>query len=1164
MLMIKNYIILVILLFVSIQPSSAQDLDATLLELNFQADGNPVQYIRAHNGFYFVAQLGYQDPYELWFSQGTPETTSLVMGFDPVSSWINVNHLQMIGNTLFFVVRGNELWTSQGTTQSTKHIMTFDSSSYGQNTVKDIIEYKGVAYFTAEKGNGAELWVSDGTAVGTKLLKDINAGVEGSFPTSYFLFQGNLFFTANDGVRGRELWISDGTPEGTAIFKDINPTAGAFGEASKFILFNNEFYFTANDGIHGYEIWKSNGTAAGTILLKDTDPSSYSATTSLEGIVVGTSLIFKIHKNTGPSLWKTDGTANGTIKINDIAPENFVTIGNTAYFLGAQNFSSNEIWKTDGTASGTSKITDFSAAGSNVQKATLTSINNRLYFSAGPFGKYNMWSSDGSSAGTIKLGNIQINSPSSAEDKSTYFEYDGRIYFSAEDLKHGREVYVSNGTAGSISLFKDVNRRTGTNPVNFTDVNGQLYFAGKQGTYQGDQLFKSKGTPATTYMAADVFLVNTDRWKMQAAFNDKIAFIATDSQHGMEFWLSNGTEEGTYMVKDIRPGTSSSFQDSYGKVFYSIGNEVYFKADDGVHGVELWKSDGTEAGTFMIKDITSGYAGSYPGQMVAFNGSIYFSARDHNGGGLFKTDGTASGTMKVRALNSIRQIRVVNGKLLLIGDSSGSRNGPHDLWVSDGTEAGTKFLVGFGDYSDSDIQHIAVLGNEMFFVASKTENSSKAIYKSDGTPEGTKLIFDEMTHPQFPNTDIDDIFTCGQYVYFGVKTIYSHYLSPMAEIWRTDGTPGNTKKVATSQSGYNSIFDVTCLNEDIYYLDTNMNLSSTIFSVKKDAGNAVEHKLNIVNGDGFTGTNEDFIESLGAAGDHLYFTARTKLTGNELYVTKPQGSGPGEGSLDDDNDGVANANDSCPDTPAGRNVDSEGCEILQLAANNFTIEITGETCIGLNNGIMTITALQNFNYTLTLNGDQFDFTSTLTRTGFTPGNYEMCITIQDYPNFKQCYTFKVEGAPEVSGTARTVEYGAKAYEVIEMRGGTPPFTVAVNGREVAKFGSSSFQIEVGNGDALLITSKNACEGVLEKNVILESKVKVYPNPTSDKVFINIPGVDLGVTRIRLYSASQQLISDEMYEPKEGGFEISLANLPGGIYFVKIELQNQVNLKVIKL
>lgn len=231
--MIKNYLLLSILFLISIQPATAQDLDATLLELNFQAHGNPDQYVRAQNGFYFVAQNGYMEPLELWFSQGTPETTSLVMAFD--HNTVNkVDQLRMIGNTLFFVVRGNELWTSGGTPQSAKHIMTFNSSDW-QNTVKDIIEYKGKAFFTAANGLGAEIWVSDGTAVGTKLVKDINPGTVGSSPYSYFLFQEKLFFTANDGVRGRELWYSDGTPEGTAIFMDINSTVGAFGEDSKFI-----------------------------------------------------------------------------------------------------------------------------------------------------------------------------------------------------------------------------------------------------------------------------------------------------------------------------------------------------------------------------------------------------------------------------------------------------------------------------------------------------------------------------------------------------------------------------------------------------------------------------------------------------------------------------------------------------------------------------------------------------------------------------------------------------------------------------------------------------------------------------------------------------------------------------------------------------------------
>jgi trimeric autotransporter adhesin len=89
-----------------------------------------------------------------------------------------------------------------------------------------------------------------------------------------------------------------------------------------------------------------------------------------------------------------------------------------------------------------------------------------------------------------------------------------------------------------------------------------------------------------------------------------------------ELWKSNGTEAGTVMVKDIKPGASSS--PSY---ITNVNGTLYFAANDGVHGTELWKSDGTEAGTVMVKDINPS-GGSFPEDLTNVNGALYFTADD--------------------------------------------------------------------------------------------------------------------------------------------------------------------------------------------------------------------------------------------------------------------------------------------------------------------------------------------------------------------------------------------------------------------------------------------------------------------------------------------------------------------------------------------------------
>ena len=119
--------------------------------------------------------------------------------------------------------------------------------------------------------------------------------------------------------------------------------------------------------------------------------------------------------------------------------------------------------------------------------------------------------------------------------------------------------------------------------------------------------------------------------------------------HGLEPWISNGTAAGTMLVKDINPGSGSSLPPISPQLGATLVNGIgFFLATDGMHGFELWKSNGTALGTVMVKDIRPGPAGSYPLYLTNVNGTLFFQANDgKHGAELWKSNGTAAGTTLV-------------------------------------------------------------------------------------------------------------------------------------------------------------------------------------------------------------------------------------------------------------------------------------------------------------------------------------------------------------------------------------------------------------------------------------------------------------------------------------------------------------------------------------
>lgn len=280
-------------------------------------------------------------------------------------------------------------------------------------------------------------------------------------------------------------------------------------------------------------------------------------------------------------------------------------------------------------------------------------------------------------------------------------------------------------------------------------------------------------------------------------------------------------------------------------------------------------------------------------------------------------------------------------------------------------------------------------------------------------------------------------------------------------------------------------------------------------------------------------------------------------------------NGIGDVCEDDDGDGVINFDDNCPDTPEGAVVDVFGCEVFDLAANNYSIIANEVSCNGLGDGFIGISAADvNYTYNVVVSGPSESSASLSESNGFSTdidglaaGTYNVCITIDGRQDYEQCFRVTIEG-PTPLAAYSSVDYGNNTV-AFSLSGGNQ-YTIEHNGR-ITTTTQSNIVLDLEKGrNKINIKGDSECQGTIYKEVLLSEEVVVFPNPTQGDLKVYINGEDRQID-VSLHGFNgQSYISKEMEVPEDRVLRLDLTNYRNGIYFLTLKSATvSKSIKVIK-
>ena len=255
-----------------------------------------------------------------------------------------------------------------------------------------------------------------------------------------------------------------------------------------------------------------------------------------------------------------------------------------------------------------------------------------------------------------------------------------------------------------------------------------------------------------------------------------------------------------------------------------------------------------------------------------------------------------------------------------------------------------------------------------------------------------------------------------------------------------------------------------------------------------------------------------------------------------------------------DADGVPNADDQCPNTPFGVTVDVTGCEVFTLPTDNYQIALTGESCRDSNNGKITITTQNAYDYRANITGpngysDSRTFTTNLIFDNLEAGAYTACFTISGQTGYEQCFELNISQPQDLSVLS---QLHAESRKVSLDLSGAKLYFITLNGITQETTDSNiTLNLAAGTNE-LEVRTALECQGIYKQSFFINDQFFAYPNPVSDLFNLYIPGNERQITIQLIQPDGRTLFTRQVPVKEDRLIQLALSDLSKGLYLIRIK------------